>query len=124
MVNPNAATVAELARLESRLDINHAAQVELLQDVTSLRTQVDNTQVRDVSGDLRLLRRDVNSIMENLGTPDVFVTEYRAFVEKMRTDIGRIRSRLETLEDTIRMDEAVDAQFPQGNPSADEDHRS
>lgn len=89
--------------------VNQLAQSSIFEDVQSLRKKVDEAQLRDVSEDIRLLRRDVNFVLESLGSPAVFVEAYRSFVQECNQEMVRYRARLETLEGIIRMDNAEDA---------------
>lgn len=103
-VDPESRLLAEISRLESRLEIANAAHIELLQEVTSLRRRVDDALMRDVSGDIRFLRQDVNSILESLGVPGTFIQEYRSFVDQIRGTTDRLHVRIRDVEEIIRMD--------------------
>ncbi|CAN8065807.1 unnamed protein product [Agarophyton chilense] len=70
------------------------AQVILAEEFDSLRKKVNDTATQDFSEDLRVLRADVNSILESFGGPSVF---FKDVADKF----SRFRSRLETLEQTL-----------------------
>lgn len=90
--------------LESRIDIANVAHASLSQQVTELERRWSDSLARDYSGDIRLLRADVNSILECLGTPAAFVEGYREFVEEVKTHMMRVTGRMDTLEALLRED--------------------
>eukprot|EP00737_Agarophyton_chilense_P004295 gb/GEZJ01005332.1/.p1 GENE.gb/GEZJ01005332.1/~~gb/GEZJ01005332.1/.p1 ORF type:complete len:278 (+),score=25.28 gb/GEZJ01005332.1/:239-1072(+) len=96
---------AENQNVDSRLHIANIAHISLLQEVTELCRIVGDAHIRDVSGEFRVLRRDVNSILECLSVPGTFKKEYADHVEDVRANTQRLRGPLDTLEATIRLDE-------------------
>ncbi|CAN8069909.1 unnamed protein product [Agarophyton chilense] len=82
------------AAVEEQLRSMREAQVILAEEFDSLRKKVNDTATQDFSKDLRVLRADVNSILESLDGPS-------AFVKDVADKFSRVQSRLETLEQTL-----------------------
>lgn len=85
------------------IEISEVAHVPLLEEVNKFRPKVHDAQVQDVSGDIRLLSRDVNSILD-LGAPGTFVKYYEKFVNDVQLALGSVQVRLDTRAATIRID--------------------
>lgn len=80
--------------------------------------------MRDVSGDIRTLKQDLNSILESLGTPGGFFQEYRTFYEESRHRVDRFQTRLDSLEAVILLHEECDAKKKEYDVSEDSVHLS
>lgn len=76
---------AEINVLDARINIANVAQVKLLQEVRRVRRQLEEAQLGDVSGDIRILRQDINSFLENFRAPNSFVVCHRQAMEGIRT---------------------------------------
>ncbi|CAN8076684.1 unnamed protein product [Agarophyton chilense] len=61
--------------VEEQLRSMREAQVILAEEFDSLRKKVDDTATQDFSEHLRVLRADVNSILESLSGPSAFVKD-------------------------------------------------
>lgn len=61
---------------------------------------VEVNRVKDVAEDLRLIRSDVNTLLECLGGP-------ATFVEGIETRLDRVRAHLEALAQIIMADPAA-----------------
>lgn len=70
------------------------------------------------------MRRDVNSILESIGAPEVFAQEYRSFVDDVRVNSDQIKARLDTMEEMILMDHAVESKGGEKVFSEGSAHRS
>ncbi|PXF46079.1 hypothetical protein BWQ96_04085 [Gracilariopsis chorda] len=80
--------------LEAQVRILQSSQVKLIQDITKLRTRFDDADVRDVSNDVRVLRADVNTVMEGRKVSGTLLQE-------VPERLNRLAARLETVEQTI-----------------------
>ncbi|CAN8073885.1 unnamed protein product [Agarophyton chilense] len=99
----------EFQNLDLRLHIANIANISLLQEATELPRIVDEVNVRDVSEEIGVLRRDVNFILEYLDVPGTFKKEYADHVDDFRANKQGLQGRLDTLEATIRLDQEVAA---------------
>ncbi|CAN8070210.1 unnamed protein product [Agarophyton chilense] len=82
------------AAVEEQLRCMREAQVILAEQFDSIPKKVNGTATQDFSEDLCVLRADMNSILESLGGPS-------AFVKDVAEKFSRVRSRLETLEQSL-----------------------
>lgn len=78
----------------ARLNVASMPHAALFREVATIRHRVRDSSFGDVSGEVPVLKQDMNSFLESIGIPHSFVKDFRDSMAELRAATNRIHDRL------------------------------